>query len=52
VRSQEIGQKLVDDGVANSEDDVNGVLVNGFYHLYGPINEYVDLMVDKVGGTR
>lgn len=52
VRSQEIGQKLVADGVANSEDDVNGVLVNGFYHLYGPINEYVDLMVDKVGGTR
>jgi 3-hydroxyacyl-CoA dehydrogenase len=52
VRSQEIGSKLVEDGVANSEDDVNGVLVNGFYHLYGPINEYVDLMVDKVGGTR
>ena len=52
VRSQEIGAKLVGDGVANSEDDVNGVLVNGFYHLYGPINEYVELMVDKVGGTR
>jgi 3-hydroxyacyl-CoA dehydrogenase len=52
VRSQEIGQKLLADGVANSEDDVNGVLVNGFYHLYGPINEYVELMTDKVGGTR
>jgi 3-hydroxyacyl-CoA dehydrogenase len=52
VRSQEIGKKLVADGVANSENDVNGVLTNGFYHLYGPINEYVELMVDKVGGTR
>jgi hypothetical protein len=52
VKSQEIGTKLVADGVANSEDDVNGVLTNGFYHLYGPINEYAELMVDKVGGTR
>jgi 3-hydroxyacyl-CoA dehydrogenase len=52
VRSEEIGKKLVKDGVANSEDDVNGVLVNGFYHLYGPINQYAEMMVDKVGGTR
>jgi len=40
-RSKYIGEKIVADGVANSPDDVNGVLVNGFYHLYGPINEYV-----------
>ncbi len=52
ARSKEIGEKLVSDGVANSTDDVNGVLTNGFYHLYGPVNEYVDLVVDKVGGTR
>lgn len=39
-RSREIGKKLVQDGVANSEKDVNDVLTNGFYHLYGPINEY------------
>ncbi len=52
VRSKEIGAKLVEDGVANSVDDVNGVLVNGFYHLYGPVNEYADLVADKVGGTR
>ena len=52
VKSQEIGTKLVADGVADSEDHVNGVITNGFYHLYGPINEYVELMVDKVGGTR
>ncbi len=40
-RSKEIAEKLVSDGVANSPDDVNGVLMNGFYHLYGPINEFV-----------
>jgi len=40
-RSKEIGQQLLDHGVAQSADDVNGVLLNGFYHLYGPINEYV-----------
>jgi 3-hydroxyacyl-CoA dehydrogenase len=40
-KSKSIGQKLVADGVANSPDDVNGVLLNGFYHLYGPVNNYV-----------
>ena len=40
-RSKEIGQHLVDSKVAQSADDVNGVLLNGFYHLYGPINDYV-----------
>ncbi len=39
--SKEIGQKLVDTRVAKSADDVNAVLLNGFYHLYGPINDYV-----------
>ena len=48
VRSREIGEKLVSDGVANSADDVNGVMMNGFYHLYGPINKHVDLMVGAV----
>jgi len=38
--SKAIGERLVADGVANSAADVNGVLTNGFYHLYGPINEY------------
>lgn len=41
-RSSEIGEGLVSDGVAQNADDVNGVLVNGFYHLYGPINGYMD----------
>ena len=35
-----IGEKLVADKVALSVDDVNGVMTNGFYHLYGPINAY------------
>jgi len=41
MRSKEIGLTLVKDGVAASADDVNGVLLNGFFHLYGPINDYV-----------
>ncbi|MCU0646053.1 MAG: 3-hydroxyacyl-CoA dehydrogenase family protein, partial [bacterium] len=40
-RSKEIGQYLVDSGIAQKAEDVNGVLMNGFYHLYGPINDYV-----------
>jgi 3-hydroxyacyl-CoA dehydrogenase len=38
--SRAIGEQLVADGVANQPDDVNGVLTNGFFHLYGPINDY------------
>ena len=38
--SKAIGEKLVADGVAASAEVVNGVLTNGFFHLYGPINEY------------
>ncbi len=40
-RSKEVGEKLVADAVAKTAEDVNGVLMNGFYHLYGPINQYV-----------
>jgi len=39
-RSKEIGQGLVAGGVAAKADDVNDVLLNGFFHLYGPVNEY------------
>ncbi|MBU2573897.1 MAG: 3-hydroxyacyl-CoA dehydrogenase family protein [Elusimicrobia bacterium] len=39
-RSREIGLKLVSDKVAQSEEDVNMVLLSGFYHVYGPINKY------------
>jgi 3-hydroxyacyl-CoA dehydrogenase len=40
-RSREIGEQLVKDGVADNTENVNGVLTNGFYHLYGPVNDYV-----------
>jgi len=39
-RSREISLKLVSDNVAHNEKDVNTVLLTGFYHAYGPINEY------------
>ena len=35
------GLGLVRQGVANSPEDVNEVLKLGFFHLYGPINDYV-----------
>lgn len=35
-----IGKKLVTDGVAFNENDVNTVLMTGFFHLYGPVNHY------------
>ena len=41
-RSKEIGLGLVEDKVAAREDDVNTVLLTGFYHAYGPINAYFD----------
>jgi len=40
-RSKEIGLKLVSDKVAFSENDVNTVLLTGFFHAYGPINNYL-----------
>jgi 3-hydroxyacyl-CoA dehydrogenase len=41
-KSKEIGLGLVKDGVAEREEDVNTVLLTGFYHAYGPINPYFD----------
>jgi 3-hydroxyacyl-CoA dehydrogenase len=42
IKSCAIGRKLVSDGVAFSEKDVNTVLLTGFFHAYGPINNYLD----------
>ncbi len=39
-RSKEIGELLVSSGVAESPENVNMVLQTGFYHAYGPINNY------------
>ena len=41
-RSKAIGEKLVSDNVANNADDVNTVMLTGFYHAYGPINNYFE----------
>jgi 3-hydroxyacyl-CoA dehydrogenase len=40
-RSNEIGNYLVSSNVANNADDVNTVMLTGFYHTYGPINEFL-----------
>ena len=40
TRSRDIGLKLVSDGVARNAADVNQVLLTGFFHAYGPINDY------------
>ncbi|MFN3555108.1 MAG: 3-hydroxyacyl-CoA dehydrogenase family protein [Bacteroidales bacterium] len=39
--SRNIGLKLVQDKVAFSNEDVNTVLLTGFFHAYGPINDFV-----------
>jgi len=39
-RSNAIGKKLVADKVAHSAEDVNTVLLTGFFHAYGPVNGY------------
>jgi len=41
-RSKEIGLALLQDKVAARAEDVNTVLLTGFYHAYGPINDYFD----------
>jgi 3-hydroxyacyl-CoA dehydrogenase len=41
-KAKEIGLGLVRDGVARKDEDVNTVLLTGFYHAYGPINAYFD----------
>ena len=46
-RSREIGERLVADGVAHSAADVNQVLLTGFFHAYGPINDYFALGVKR-----
>ncbi len=39
-RSNEIGNQLVNDKVALCKEDVNTVMLTGFFHAYGPINDY------------
>ncbi len=39
-KSKSIGKYLVSSAVAKCEEDVNKVLMTGFFHAYGPINNY------------
>jgi len=39
--SRAIGLDLVHQGVASGPEDVNAVLKLGFFHLYGPISDYL-----------
>lgn len=41
LKSREIGIQLVAGKVAFSEKDVNTVLLTGFFHAYGPVNDYL-----------
>ena len=41
IRSKEIGLALFENKVANSTEDVNTVMLTGFFHAYGPINNYI-----------
>ena len=40
-RSRDIGRQLLSTGVALSIEDVNTVMLTGFFHAYGPVNDYV-----------
>ncbi|MCK9254248.1 MAG: 3-hydroxyacyl-CoA dehydrogenase family protein [Bacteroidales bacterium] len=41
TKSKQIGEKLVSDKVAFTPEDVNTVLMTGFFHAYGPINDFI-----------
>jgi hypothetical protein len=41
-RSKAIGEKLVSDNVAKEADHVNTVMLTGFFHAYGPVNNFFD----------
>jgi 3-hydroxyacyl-CoA dehydrogenase len=40
--SREVALDLVRQGVAARAEDVNDVLTLGFFHLYGPVNDFLD----------
>jgi len=45
LNSKNIGQKLVSNGISDNEENVNTVMLTGFFHAYGPINNYIDYSV-------
>jgi 3-hydroxyacyl-CoA dehydrogenase len=50
INSNEIAKALVKDNVAHSIEDVNSVLINGFFHLYGP--NFYEKMITQKGGHK
>jgi 3-hydroxyacyl-CoA dehydrogenase len=42
LNSKNIGLNLVSNGIADNEENVNMVMLTGFFHAYGPINNYLD----------
>lgn len=42
INSKNIGLKLVSDKVTDKEEHVNTVMLTGFFHAYGPINNYLN----------
>lgn len=40
--SNNIGLGLVSNGIADCPENVNTVMLTGFFHAYGPINNYLD----------
>ena len=42
INSKNIGLNLVRNGISDSDDNVNMVMLTGFFHAYGPINNYLD----------
>ncbi|MEJ2594595.1 MAG: 3-hydroxyacyl-CoA dehydrogenase family protein [bacterium] len=41
-KSKQIGKELVSRKVAHHTDDVNTVMLTGFFHAYGPVNNFFD----------
>jgi len=42
TKAKNIGLKLVSNGIADNNENVNTVMLTGFFHAYGPINNYID----------
>jgi len=42
INSKNIGLNLIKDGVALNEENINTVMLTGFFHAYGPINSFLE----------
>jgi len=42
INSKNIGLNLVKNGIADNDENVNTVMLTGFFHAYGPINSFLD----------